>query len=79
MTIDQWNAKVENMTANELKAHIEDFEAQLANMDTHGQTWPASFEYHSVLQQKRDCLAALAALEAASAETQLLIPFSREA
>ena len=79
MTIDQWHAKVEKMTAKELKAHIETFDAQLADMDTHDQPWPASFEYHSVLQQKRDCLAALAALEAADAETQLLFPFSGDA
>lgn len=79
MTIDQWHAKVENMTAQELKAHIEVFDTQLANMDTHGHPWPASFEYHSVLQQKRDCLAALAALEAADAETQLTFPFSGDA
>ena len=57
MTIAQWHAKVENMTANELKAHIEAFDTQLADMDTHGHAWPASFEYHCVLQQKRDCLA----------------------
>ena len=79
MTIDQWHAKVESMTAKELKAQIEAFDAQLANMDTHGQPWPKSFEYHSVLQQKRDCLAALAALEAADADTQLLFPFSGDA
>lgn len=76
MTIAQWHAKVESMTAKELKAHIAAFDTQLANMDTHGQSWPTSFEYHSVLQQKRDCLAALAALEAADAETQLTFPFS---
>ena len=79
MTIDQWHAKVESMTAEELKAHIEALDTQLANMDTHGHTWPASFEYHSVLQQKRDCLAALAALEAADAEIQLTFPFSGDA
>ena len=79
MTIAQWHAKVESMTAKELKAHIAAFETQLADMDTHGQPWPASFEYHCVLQQKRDCLAALAALEAADAETQLTFPFSGDA
>ena len=76
MTIDQWHAKVERMTVKELKAHIEAFDTQLANMDTHGQPWPTSFEYHSVLQQKRDCLAVLAALEAADTATQLSFPFS---
>ena len=76
MTIAQWHAKVESMTAKELKAHIAAFETQLANMDTHGQPWPASFEYHCVLQQKRDCLAALAVLEAADTATQLSFPFS---
>ena len=79
MTIDQWHAKVESMTATELKAHIQALDAQLANMDTHGQQWPMSFEYHCVLQQKRDCLAALAALEAAAAEIQLSFPFSGDA
>ena len=76
MTINQWHAKVENMTAEELKAHIEALETQLADMDTHGQQWPASFEYHCVLQQKRDCIEALAALEAAAAQIQLSFPFS---
>ncbi len=75
MTIGQWHAKVKSMTANELKAHIEALDTQLANMDTPRQSWPTSFEYHSVLQQKRDCLAALAAMEAAAAETQPFIPF----
>ena len=75
MTIDQWHAKVGSMSANELKAHIEALDTQLANMDTQGQPWPASFEYHCVLQQKRDCLAALAALEAADAEVQLSLSF----
>lgn len=79
MTIAQWHAKVENMTAAELKAHIAAFDTQLADMDTHGHAWPKSFEYHCVLQQKRDCLAALAALEAADAETQLSFPFSGDA
>lgn len=79
MTIDPWHTKVEQMMANELKARIEAFDTQLANMDTNGQSWPTSFEYHSVLQQKRDCLAALAALEAAAAEAQLTIPFSSDA
>ena len=74
MTLNQWHAKVESMTATELKAHIEAFETQLADMDTHGQSWPASFEYYCVLQQKRDCLAALAAVEAADADTQLTFP-----
>ena len=74
MTLNQWHAKVESMTATELKAHIEAFDAQLADMDTHGQPWPASFEYHCVLQQKRDCLVALAAVEAADADTQLTLP-----
>ena len=50
MTIDQWHAKVKRMTTEELKAHIEAFDTQLANMDTPGQPWPASFEYHCVLQ-----------------------------
>ena len=76
MTINQWHAKVENMTAEELKAHIAAFDAQLADMDTRGQQWPASFEYHCVLQQKRDCIEALAALEAAAAQIQLSFPFS---
>ena len=76
MTINQWHAKVENMTAEELKAHIAAFETQLADMDTRGQQWPASFEYHCVLQQKRDCIEALAALEAAAAQIQLSFPFS---
>ena len=49
---------------------------QLADMDTRGQQWPASFEYHCVLQQKRDCIEALAALEAAAAQIQLSFPFS---
>ena len=76
MTINQWHAKVENMTAEELKAHIAAFDTQLADMDTHGQQWPASFEYHCVLQQKRDCIEALAALEAADTQIQLSFPFS---
>ena len=76
MTMDQWHAKVESMTAEELKAQIEVFDTQLASMGTQGQPWPASFEYHCVLQQKRDCLAALAALEAPDTATQLLFPFS---
>ena len=76
MTIEQWHAKVESMTAEELKAQIEDFDMQLESMGTQGQPWPASFEYHCVLQQKRDCLAALAALEAPDTATQLLFPFS---
>ena len=75
MTIDQWYAKVERMTADELKAHIKALDTQLANMDTHGQPWPASFEYHCVLQQKRDCVAALAVLEAADADRQITFPF----
>ena len=79
MTIAQWHAKVESMTADELKAHIETFDTQLANMDTRGQKWPTSFEYHCVLQQKRDCIEALAALEAADAEIQLSLPFSGDA
>ena len=79
MTIDQWRAKVKSMTATELKAHIDAFETQLADMDTHAQPWPASFEYHSVLQQKRDCLAALAALETADAQIQLSFTFSGDA
>lgn len=73
MTIDQWHAKVERMTVKELKAHIGAFDTQLANMDTHGQPWP------KILQQKRDCLAALAVLEATDAETQLSFPFSGDA
>lgn len=79
MTINQWHAKVESMTANELKAHIAAFDTQLADMDTHGHAWPESFEYHSVLQQKRDCLAALAVLEAADTATQLSFSFSGDA
>ena len=79
MTIAQWQAKVESMTAKELKAHIQALDTQLADMDTRGQQWPTSFEYHCVLQQKRDCLAALAALEAADAATQLSFPFSGDA
>lgn len=79
MTIDQWHAKVESMTANELKAHIQALDTQLANMNTHEHTWPASFEYHCVLQQKRDCLTALAVLEAADTATQLSFPFSGDA
>lgn len=67
------------MKADELKAHIKDFETQLADMDTHGHAWPASFEYHCVLQQKRDCLAALAALEVVDAATQLSFSFSGDA
>lgn len=79
MTINQWHAKVESMTAKELKAHIQALDTQLADMDTHGHTWPASFEYHCVLQQKRDCLAALAVLEAADTATQLSFSFSGDA
>ena len=79
MTIDQWHAKVESMTADELKAYIEALDTRLADMDTQGQPWPASFEYHSVLQQKRDCLAALAALAAADTEIQLKFTFSGDA
>ena len=75
MTIAEWTKKVGNMTANELKAHIEAFDTQLTDMDTGGQQWPTSFEYHCVLQQKRDCIEALAALEAADADVQLSLPF----
>ena len=75
MTIAEWTRKVGSMTADELKAHIEAFGTQLANMDTHGQQWPTSFEYHCVLQQKRDCIETLAAVEAADADVQLSLPF----
>ena len=75
MTIDQWHTKVAKMSIDQLKAHIEAFDTQLANMDTRGQQWPTSFEYHCVLQQKRDCIEALAALEAADADVQLSLPF----
>ena len=78
MTMAQWQAKVSSMTAEELKAQIEALETQLADMDTDDPTWPKSFEYHARLQQKRECITALASLEAADTAVQLALPLKGE-
>ena len=67
LTAKQWERTLAKMSIEDCKAYIEVLDAEIAEIDhQNGRPWPDSYEYHALLQQKRECERHIAEIEAAT-------------